>query len=162
MPRILSANNDNKLAELEHSRLSAELMSSKSKHVVAAQWWRAPLSWNGWIQRQTPFRYSPLPEAVFFLHMDDEESEVRFYSRTGDNERKAQGNFRREEVRCASGVACWGVMDYQHVLLNLADKQGCEIQRVGEMFAEVRVPASEEDAVDDWRYHPWLGVFRNQ
>ena len=161
LPRILSANNDNKLAELEHSRLSTELMSSKSKHVVAAQWWRAPLSWNGWMQRQTPFRYSPLPEAVFFLHMDDEESEARFYSRTGDNERKAQGNFRREEVRCASGVACWGVMDYQHVLLNLADKHGCEIQRVGEMFAEVRVPASEEDAVDDWRYHPWLGVFRN-
>lgn len=49
----------------------------------------------------------PLPEAVFFLHMDDEESEARFYSRTGDNERKAQGNFRREEVRCASGVVCW-------------------------------------------------------
>ncbi|EEU9597422.1 type I-F CRISPR-associated helicase Cas3 [Escherichia albertii] len=161
LPRILSANNDNKLAELEHRRLSAELMNSKSKHVVAAQWWRAPLSWNGWMQRQTPFRYSPLPEAVFFLHMDDEESEARFYSRTGDNERKAQGNFRREEVRCASGVVCWGVMDYQHVLLDLADKQGCEVQRVGEMFAEVRVPASEEDAVDDWRYHPWLGVFRN-
>ena len=161
LPRILSANNANKLAELEHSRLSAELMSSKSKHVVAAQWWRAPLSWNGWMQRQTPFRYSPLPEAVFFLHMDDEESEARFYSRTGDNERKAQGNFRREEVRCASGVACWGVMDYQHVLLNLADKQSCEIANVGEKFAEVRVPVSEEDAVDDWRYHPWLGVFRN-
>ncbi len=86
--------------------------------------------------------------------MDDEESEARFYSRTGDNERKAQGNFRREEVRCASGVACWGEMDYQHVLLNLADKQSCEIANVGEKFAEVRVPVSEEDAVDDWRYHP--------
>ena len=45
---------------------------------------------------------------MFFLHMDDEESEARFYSRTGDNERKAQGNFRREEVRCASGVAWLG------------------------------------------------------
>lgn len=102
----------------------------------------------------------PFAEAVFFLHMDDEESEARFYSRTGDNERKAQGNFRREEVRCASGVVCWGVMDYQHVLLDLAEKQSCEIASVGKKFAEVRVPVSEEDAVDDWRYHPWLGVFR--
>ena len=44
---------------------------------------------------------------------------------------------------------------------SLAEKQGCEIASVGEKFAEVRVPVSEEDAVDDWRYHPWLGVFRN-
>ena len=160
LPRILPANNENKLAELEHSRLFTELMSSKSKHVVAAQWWRAPLSWNGWMQLQTPFRYSSLPEAVFFLHMDDEESKASFYSRMGDNERKEQGNFKREEVICASGVACWGMMDYQQVLLDLAVEHSCEINRVGERFAEVRVPVCDEDALNGWHYHPWLGVFR--
>ena len=49
----------------------------------------------------------------------------------------------------------------QHAAEAFPDRQSCEIANVGEKFAEVRVPVSEEDAVDDWRYHPWLGVFRN-
>lgn len=94
-----------------------------------------------------------------FLHMDDEESKASFYSRMGDNERKEQGNFKREDVICASGVACWGMMDYQQVLLDLAVEHSCEINRVGERFAEVRVPVCDEDALNGWHYHPWLGCF---
>lgn len=89
-PRILPSDDKNELTKLEHCRLKAELMNSQNKQLVAAQWWRKPLTWNGWMQRRTPFRYSQ-PEAVFYLHMDDENSEPHFYSRADDD--KQCGNF---------------------------------------------------------------------
>lgn len=158
LPRILSPDGENKLAELEHQRLKDALLSTKSPSVVAAQWWRQSLSWNGWMQRRTPFRCSQ-PEAVFYLHMKDEESEPRFFSRQDNNEGKA-ATFKLQKLTCASGVACWGAVDYKQVLLKLADKQNREIDQIGEIFGEVRVTVSEDDAVKDWFYHPWLGGFR--
>ncbi|MEO3989255.1 type I-F CRISPR-associated helicase Cas3f [Pseudocitrobacter cyperus] len=159
LPRILPPDGKNKLAELEHLRLKTELMNSPDKQVVAAQWWRQPLTWNGWMQRRTPFRRSQ-PEAVFYLHMEDEESEPRFYSRTDDNGGKESGNFRLQKVECASGVARWGEVDYKRILLEQAEQHHLDIRRVGAIFGEIRVTANEEDAVSDWYYNPWLGVFR--
>lgn len=157
-PRILLSDDKNELAKLEHYRLKAELMNSPNKQLVAAQWWRKPLTWNGWMQRRTPFRYSQ-PEAVFYLHMDDENSEPHFYSRADDDEKQC-GNFTLPNVVCASGVACWVEVNYRQILLDQARQLNLDINRVGEMFGEVRVTANEEDAMTNWNYHPWLGVFR--
>lgn len=159
LPRVMAHNADNKLAALEHQRLKDELLNSKSQTIVAAQWWRKSLSWHGWMQRRTPFRRSQ-PEAVLYLHMEEEESDPVFCSRLDGNVGKAQ-TLMRQDVACARGVACWGTMDYRQTLLDLAEKQGMEIARVGEKFCEVRVPVSEEDAVEGWCYHPWLGVYKD-
>ncbi|POT57950.1 type I-F CRISPR-associated helicase Cas3 [Citrobacter amalonaticus] len=160
--RILPTDGKNKLAELEHLRLRAELRSKKSKQVVAANWWRQPLTWCAWMQRRTPFRHSPQREGVFFLHMEDEESEPYFAFREENGRPKPSDKFVFQEVEPASGVVGWGNVNYQQILRDQADWLNMAIDRVGEMFAEIRVPVNEqEDAVSDWKYHPWLGVFRD-
>lgn len=158
LPRIIADHADNKLAALEHQRLKDELLNSRSQSIVAAQWLRKSLSWNGWMQRRTPFRRSQ-PETVLYLHMEEEESEPVFCSRLDGNVGKAQ-TLVHEDVICVRGVVCWGELDYRQMMLELAEKQGMEIARVGEKFFEVRVSVSEDDAIEGWCYHPWLGVFR--
>lgn len=161
LPRILPANSDNKLAELEHRRLKSELLNSKSKEVVAAKWWRAPLTWNGWMQRKTSFRQSQ-PEQIFFLHMEDEESEPCFAFHAEDSSVKASDKFILQPLEYACGVACWGSVDYSEVMLELAEAQNVEIDSVGAIFGEIRLPINcEEDAISDWNYHPCLGVYRD-
>ncbi|EOF4702000.1 type I-F CRISPR-associated helicase Cas3f [Klebsiella oxytoca] len=161
LPRILPAKGENQLAALEHKRLKNELLSSKSRQVIAASWWREPVTWSGWMQRKTPFRQSQ-PDAPFFLYMDDEESEPCFAFFAEDGSVKASDKFVFQVQEYADGVACWGSVDYREVMLALAEEQGVEINRVGAMFGEIRVPVShEEDAISDWNYHPWLGVYRD-
>lgn len=160
LPRILPANGENKLAELEHMRLREELLSSKSRQIIAANWWRKPLTWNAWLQRKTPFRQSQ-PEARFFLHMEEEESEPYFAFHTENGNIKASDKFVLQDVEYAEGTDHWGCTDYRQVLLALADAQQTEINRVGEIFGEISVPVNEEDVTSDWRYHPWLGVYRD-
>lgn len=161
LPRILPANGDNKLAELEHRRLQSELLNSKSKDVVAAKWWRSPLTWNGWMQRKTPFRQSQL-EQIFFLHMAEEESEPCFAFYAEDGSLKESDKFILQPLAYARGVACWGAIDYREVMLAQAEAQEVEIDRVGALFGEIRLPVNrEEDAIGDWSYHPWLGVYKD-
>ncbi len=160
LPRILAAKGDNKLAQLEHTRLHRELLNSKSKRLIGADWWRRSLSWCGWMQRKTPFRQSQ-PEKTYFLHMNDEDSKPYFAFYADDSSVKPSGNFKLQSLEFADGVACWGTVDYQQAMLALAEAQGIEIDRVGAIFGEIRVPVnSQEDATSDWNYHPWLGVFR--
>lgn len=181
LPRILSLNNDNALAALEHLRLKETLLSSKGKkarekyqegqrlpveqqkmksQVVAADWWREPLTWSNWMQRKTPFRQSS-PDSIYFLQMTDDESEPCFVSRLEQGEAKARGTFTRQEIACANGVACWGAMDYRTTLENLAELLQREMDYVGEVFGELHVPTSDNDAIENWNYHPWLGVYRD-
>lgn len=160
LPRILPAKGDNKLAALEHARLHKELLSSKSKRLIAADWWRRSLSWSGWMQRKTPFRQSQ-PEKSYFLHMNDEDSEPCFAFYAEDGSVKPSGNFKLQLLKFADGVTCWGTVDYQQAMLAQAEAQGTEIDCVGALFGEIRVPEnSQEDATSDWSYHPWLGVYR--
>ncbi|MTH48178.1 type I-F CRISPR-associated helicase Cas3f [Intestinirhabdus alba] len=162
LPRILPANGDNKLAELEHRRLRETLMNSRGKRIVAAEWWRNPLSWNAWMQRRTPFRQSQ-PEATFFLYLEDELSEPYFVFRTEGGEMKSAEGFVSAEVECAEGVANWGSVDYGEVLLELADRLNIEIGLASETFGEITVPVNkQESAISDWCYHPWLGVYRDK
>lgn len=160
IPRI-QLSESNKLAQLEHGRLLDALLSRKSRQTVAAQWWRKPLLWNGWMQRKTPFRYSPEREGTFFLHMEDETSSPQFVFRSENGSVKPSDKFQPVDIACASGVASWGSVEYARALLDAADVHNLDIDRVGELFGEIRVPVSEEgDALSDWRYHPWLGVYR--
>jgi CRISPR-associated endonuclease/helicase Cas3 len=165
IPRILPGDGQNKLAALEHRRLWDTLLNSKTKEVIAALWWRKTeagdnaMTWHSWLQRKTPFRRSQ-PEQMFFLHMADEEYKPAFMLRADDGSLKKAGNFRLQTLSVASGVSHWGTVDYREALLNLAEKQGLEIEKVGQLYGEIRLRESEEGAVEDWLYHPWLGVFR--
>lgn len=160
LPRILPAKGDNKLAALEHMRLQMALLNSKSKQLIAADWWRRSLSWSGWMQRKTPFRQSQ-PEKSYFLYMNDEDSKPCFAFYTEDGSVKPSGNFKPQSLAFADGVTCWGTVDYQHAMLGQAEALGIEIDRVGAVFGEIRVPEnSQEDATSDWSYHPRLGVYR--
>jgi CRISPR-associated endonuclease/helicase Cas3 len=62
----------NALAALEHARLRAALLNGDKSDAVAASWWRLPLTWNGELQRRTPFRRSS-PQDSFFLSMEEED-----------------------------------------------------------------------------------------
>jgi CRISPR-associated endonuclease/helicase Cas3 len=160
IPRIVPADGQNKLAELEHRRLWDALLNSKSNEPIAALWWRKSLTWYNWLQRKTPFRLSQ-PEQMFFLHMADEDDSPLFMLRSDDGSLKKAGNFCLQTLSVASGVSHWGTVDYRDVLLSLAEKQGLEIEQVGRLYGELRLRESEEGAVEDWLYHPWLGVYRN-
>ncbi|WP_297198886.1 type I-F CRISPR-associated helicase Cas3f [uncultured Pluralibacter sp.] len=163
LPRILPLSKGNPLAALEHTRLQHALLQpqdyAKNEKPTAASWWRLPLTWNGYLQRRTPFRASQI-EATLFLHMQEEDSEPRFFYRT------ASGHLKEdcpcyEPVTAAGGVAPWGEVDYRQALLELSDKLELDIAQVGGRFAEVRLPVSgDEDSLSDWSYHPWLGVYR--
>lgn len=112
------------------------------------------------MQRKTPFRQSQ-PVKSYFLHMNDEDSEpcFAFYAENGSV--KPSGNFKLQLLKFADGVTCWGTVDYQQAMLAQAEAQGIEIDCVGALFGEIRVPEnSQEDATSDWSYHPWLGVYR--
>ncbi|HEY4468078.1 MAG TPA: type I-F CRISPR-associated helicase Cas3f [Klebsiella sp.] len=180
LARILPANGENKLALLEHQRLNDELCNTKPKQlrdskkffrdpklekmkqkVVAVDWWREPLTWSGWMQRKTSFRKSQ-PDFPFFLHMDDEDSEPYFACHAEDGSVKPSDKFKPQVVEYAGGVACWGGVDYREAMMALAEAQSIEIDCVGAMFGEIRVPVNgEENAISDWNYHPWLGVYRD-
>ena len=51
---------------------------------------------------------------------------------------------------------------YVTLMMALAEAQNMEIDRVGALFGEIRMPVKgEEDVISDWNYHPWLGVYRD-
>jgi CRISPR-associated endonuclease/helicase Cas3 len=96
-----------------------------------------------------------------FLHMDDEDSEPYFAFHAKDGSVKPSGNFKPQVVEYADGVACWGGVDYREAMMALAEAQNMEIDRVGALFGEIRMPVKGEDVISDWNYHPWLGVYRD-
>lgn len=160
VPRILHAGGGNVLAQLEHTRLRDALINSNNPTPCAASWWRKPMTWNGYLQRRTPFRASQM-EALFFLHMEEEESEPVFMYRTEAGFLKRSGPLvLPQPLQLAKGVTLWGEDDYKQILLNLAEALDMEIGQVGERFAEIRLPMKENDGIKDWFYHPSLGVFR--
>ena len=180
LSRILPPNETNLLASLEHQRLREALLSSKGKQlreallakkvlstaqqkmvnqVVAADWWRESLTWTNWLQRKTPFRQSA-PDRAFFLREFDEGKGLRFAYRSEQGDVQEHGTFIEQDVDCAKGVMPWGVMDYNETFEELADQLQQEMDYIGEVFGEVNVPAGKDDAISDWNYHPWLGVFR--
>jgi CRISPR-associated helicase, Cas3 family len=58
-------------------------------------------------------------------------------------------------------VEPWFDVDYQKILLGLAEAKQMELKDVSTRYGEVTVRAGEEDAIAQWRYHPILGVFRD-
>ncbi len=78
IPRITEDVPGNALAALEHTRLRAALLDGGDRSdAVAASWWRLPLTWNGELQRRTPFRRAS-PQEIFFLSMQEEGDEPEF------------------------------------------------------------------------------------
>lgn len=113
------------------------------------------------MQRKTAFRQSQ-PDFPFFLHMDDEDGEPYFVSHAEDGSVKPSDKFKPQVLEYADGVACWGGVDYREAMMALAEAQNMEIDRVGALFGEIRMPVKgEENAISDWDYHPLLGVHRD-
>jgi len=148
------------LSTLEHGRSAEELLGKKRTHPVAADWWRAKVTWSGELQRRTPFRRSQ-PEAQFFLMMEDEFDEPRFMARDdGAKGWKNPGLFIRQPTDMAEGVRAWINTDYAAVLMALADAFDLDLTQVCERFGEINLRASKDKDVKDWLWHPLLGVFR--
>jgi CRISPR-associated endonuclease/helicase Cas3 len=151
----------NQLAALEHQRLKLELMGTEDNKPVAADFWRKSMHWNAHMQHLTPFRHSQ-PEAIFFLHMPDDDEEPRFAFHATDGSVKETEQFRNQDLYVAPGVSVWGCVDPKAVLLEQADRLEMDIEKVGPVFGEIRLPSHEgENETEDWLYHPWLGVYRD-
>ncbi|KMV35085.1 type I-F CRISPR-associated helicase Cas3f [Franconibacter pulveris] len=165
VPRILQpekfkAARYDSLSMLEHARLYNTLLDTpKNGEPVAAYWWRCSLSWCGELQRRTPFRQSS-PDEAYYLFMEEEEDEPVFRPRSEDGAGWGEAwNLHYQPVAFAEGVGPWFDVSYQRVLLELAGKLEMELSEVSEKFGEIRLLKSDQDAVEDWLYHPLLGVF---
>ncbi|WP_367299527.1 type I-F CRISPR-associated helicase Cas3f [Hafnia alvei] len=149
------------LVELEHGRSQLELMGSEAKHPAAVHWWRLPVNWSGELQRRTPFRRSQ-PERQYFLRMEDEFDEPKFFFRDEDSAAgwKAAGEFCYQPQEMAEGVLAWMAMDYEQVLQSVADAREMALANVCERYGEINLRVSKEQEAEAWLWHPVLGVFR--
>lgn len=160
IPRIVDDVTDNAFARLEHTRLRAALLDGGDKRdVIAAQWWRLPLTWNGELQRRTPFRHAS-PQESFFLTMDQDDDTPVFCLMQSDGVLKPSHLFREHSFLLAERVQAWFAVDYQAVLLELAESKNMELHAVSRRYGEITLPVGKENATEQWRYHPILGVFR--
>lgn len=150
------------LVDLEHGRSQLELMGNERKYPVAVHWWRLPVNWNGELQRRTPFRRSQ-PERQYFLRMEDEFDEPKFFFRDDDSAAgwKAAGEFTYQQLNMAEGVSAWMAMDYEQVLQSVADAREMALANVCERYGEINLRVSKEQEAEVWLWNPVLGVFRH-
>ncbi|CAD5354204.1 CRISPR-associated nuclease/helicase Cas3 subtype I-F/YPEST [Enterobacter cancerogenus] len=161
IPRITDALADNAFAAQEHTRLRAALLESTDKNeAIAAHWWRLPLTWCGELQRRTPFRQS-VSQETFYLGMQEEDDKPAFCLIQTNGGLKDAGRFERQEITLAAGVEPWFAVDYQEILLAQAEANQMALEAVSKRYGEITVRTGEEDAIEQWRYHPILGVFRD-
>lgn len=149
------------LVELEHVRLHEELLGDINQNIPrAALWWRKPITWSAELQRRTPFRQS-LPDEPFLLYMEDEYDTPLFRQRNDRGETgKVSDIIKEQKVTFSEGVLPWLDMDYRTVMLQLAERMDIALTTACERFGEIRLIKSTDDAVYDWLYHPFLGVFK--
>ncbi|QLR42504.1 type I-F CRISPR-associated helicase Cas3 [Enterobacter sp. RHBSTW-00994] len=160
IPRIVENAPGNALASLEHTRLRAALLEGGDKSdAIAAQWWRLPLTWNGELQRRTPFRQSS-PQASFFLSMTEDDDKPDFCLLQDDGGLKPAGQFCLQTLHMADGVQSWLDIDYSEVLVTLAEAKQMELAAVSKRYGEMTLRVNKKEVTEQWLYHPVLGVFR--
>ncbi|HCM9099635.1 TPA: type I-F CRISPR-associated helicase Cas3 [Enterobacter hormaechei subsp. steigerwaltii] len=160
IPRIAEDVPGNALAALEHTRLRAALLEGGDKSdAVAALWWRLPLTWNGELQKRTPFRRASA-QASFFLSMEEEGDEPEFCLMQEDGVLKPAGRFCMQPLSMADGVKPWIAIDYAEVLQALADEKQMELEAVSRRYGEITLRDERKEETEEWLYHPVLGVFR--
>lgn len=160
IPRIAEGIPGNALAALEHARLRAALLDGGDKSdAVAALWWRRPLTWNGELQKRTPFRQAS-PQASFFLRLEEEGDEPEFCLMQENGVLKPAGRFCKQPLSVADGVEPWIAIDYAEVLQALADMKQLELAAVSRRYGEITLRVTREEETEQWLYHPVLGVFR--
>ncbi|MBF1959503.1 type I-F CRISPR-associated helicase Cas3f [Enterobacter hormaechei] len=160
IPRIAEDVPGNALAALEHIRLRAALLEGGDKSdAVAALWWRLPLTWNGELQKRTPFRRASA-QASFFLSMEEEGDEPEFCLMQEDGVLKPAGRFCVQPLSMADGVKPWIAIDYAEVLQALADEKQMELGAVSRRYGEITLRDERKEETEEWLYHPVLGVFR--
>ncbi|WP_395313897.1 type I-F CRISPR-associated helicase Cas3f [Enterobacter sp. ECC-219] len=160
IPRIVENLPGNALAALEHARLRAALLDRDDKSdAVAASWWRLPLTWNGELQRRTPFRRAS-PQETFFLSMEEEGDEPEFCLMQENGVLKPAGGFCEQALSMADGVEPWIAIDYGEVLQALAETKQMELNAVSRRYGEITLRVTREEEAEQWLYHPVLGVFR--
>lgn len=160
IPRIVEDCPGNALAALEHTRLRAALLDGKDKTVVvAASWWRLPLTWNGELQLGTPFRRAS-PQSSFFLSMEDEDDTPKFCLMQENGVLKPDDRFYWQGVKIAERVEPWFAIEYSDVFQALAEAKLMELSAVSRRYGEITLRIENEKEAEKWLYHPVLGVFR--
>lgn len=160
IPRIIEEQPENAFAALEHQRLRAELLGANEKaELVAAQWWRASITWCSELQARMPFRRGE-PQRQFFVTMKDEDDEPYFTFLDESNGLKRSHHFASFSLNMADGVQPWFDVDYRQVLMQLAQTRDMSLCNVSQRYGELMLRTGKEDAESDWLYHPLLGVFR--
>ncbi|GGO80064.1 type I-F CRISPR-associated helicase Cas3 [Marinobacterium nitratireducens] len=165
-PRIQESKNlrpTTSLVDLEHVHLRFALeghpVFKLKVGVPAGLWWchdpRFPLSWNGEMQRRTPFRAS-VQEERFLLHQEDEvEPPVFFEVNDKGLLGKAERRFQRVEIEANSQVSTWIEQEPGSLFALYADALDLTVDQVSQRHGELRLRKKEER----WCYHPWFGVF---
>ncbi|WP_434525215.1 type I-F CRISPR-associated helicase Cas3f [Photorhabdus asymbiotica] len=150
------------LVDLEHQRLWEELQGDPDDkyRYCAASWWREQVSWCAELQRHKPFRQSE-PDELYYLWLEEEGEEAKFMVLdSGPVGMKENGSFDYvSELSFAPGVSVWIELDTETIYQNLADTKEMELRNVSKHFGEIRLRKKEADA-EAWRYHPFLGVFK--
>ncbi|WP_118984464.1 type I-F CRISPR-associated helicase Cas3f [Photorhabdus sp. CRCIA-P01] len=149
------------LVDLEHQRLWEELQGgSDNEHgYCSALWWREQASWCAELQRHKPFRQSE-PDELYYLWLEEEGEEAKFMALdSGSVGIKESGAFDYvPELEFAPGVSAWIELDTETIYQYLADTYEMELKNVSQHFGEIRLRIKDDG--EAWRYHPFLGVFR--
>ncbi|MCC8466802.1 MULTISPECIES: type I-F CRISPR-associated helicase Cas3f [Photorhabdus] len=149
------------LVDLEHQRLWDELQGDPDDEYryCAAFWWREQVSWCAELQRHKPFRQSE-PDELHYLWLEEEGEEAEFMALdSGLAGIKESGAFDYvPELEFAPGVSAWIELDTETIYQHLADTYEMELKDVSQHFGEIRL--RKKDDGEAWRYHPFLGVFR--
>lgn len=169
IPRITLPNNYKEkqspffnLVDLEHKSLENRLIGNKQGAKI---WWRNKPHWCGEVQRQQRFRASPQDEA-YYLWLEDSYSAPKwkwknehvYPAKFADRGSIAISNTKNMEI--GGGNHFWFNLDPLTVYSELASDFAIDLLEVSQRFGEVRLIDYENNTLQEYLYHPNLGLYK--
>ena len=169
LPRPLEERDPkNNLVDLEHARIDAQMLpGDEEQDLNAACAWQYPQTALTWVLPQhQPFREQKQAEANLVFRPDEAEERLVLYRLFRSNPRAAPEYLKSEERleriplehQLGDRILPWGKRDLAQMLDTLADELGLPLSDTAERFTPVQVA----DAKAGWRFHPALGLTKNE
>lgn len=151
------------LVSLEHKALLELLF--KNSNAAAKVWWKKQPYWCGEVQKQQRFRDSKKDEALYLMLENGQpkwkwKNENVYPAKFGEVSGSGVTIESIKDFPIANGNYFWFELDVLSIYNQLAQDLGIEPKKVGERFGEVRVVEYGNNNVQEYSYHPNLGLFQ--
>jgi len=159
------------LVHLEHRALCYSLFEKLNDKPKAANvWWKSSPHWCGEVQRQQRFRASPSDEA-YYLIVENKYRPIKWLWR---NESISPPKFGEGDVKivdgsdrmCEFGMGShfWFSLCAKEIYMRLAeeikDADSDDLSQFSKRYGEVRLIDYQNGSVQEYEYHPELGVYK--